>query len=73
MLLKISQNKLRVMMSDFKIGDKVKRKNSNEFLGYVSHVYKGQLLLLDDFEILIHLNGVRTTAMASELEIYKDE
>lgn len=60
-------------MSEFKIGDKVKRKNSNEFLGYVSNVFKGQLFLLNDFEILVHLNGVRTTCFASELEIYKDE
>jgi hypothetical protein len=60
-------------MSDFKIGDKVKYKNSHDFLGYVSNVYKGQLFLIEDFEILVHLNGVRTTALASELEIYSDE
>ena len=60
-------------MSDFKIGDKVKDKYTNKFLGYVSHVHKGKLFYLDTFEILIHLDGVHTTALASELEIYKDE
>lgn len=62
-----------LLMANFKIGDKVKFKNGNEFLGYVSNIYKGQLFLIDDFEISIHLNGIRTESLASELEIYTDE
>lgn len=60
-------------MTDFGVGDKVKFKNNDEFLGYVSNVFKGHLFLLDDFEISVHLNGKFYDAKASELEIYKDE
>jgi hypothetical protein len=60
-------------MNSFKIGDKVKLKGTNEFLGFVSNVFKGQLFLLNDFEISVHLNGTFHTAMASELEVYVDE
>ena len=57
-------------MNDFKIGTKVKIKGSNEFLGYVSHIFKGQLFLLDDPQIDVHFEGVHTILNASQLEVY---
>jgi hypothetical protein len=61
-------------MNNFKIGDKVKFKQNEEYLGFVSHINKGQLFLLDDPEIDIHLGlGVHQIRNASELEIYTNE
>jgi hypothetical protein len=58
----------------FKIGDKVQFKNKPLFLGYVSSVFKGQLFLLDDFEIRIHQGeGNHIVVLASYLEHYKDK
>ena len=59
-------------MSELKIGEKVKIKGADEFLGYVSHVFKGHLLLLDDFEVSVHLDGTRFNVNASELEVFTD-
>lgn len=59
-------------MNDFKIGDKVKFKGSDEFIGYVSNVFKGHLFLIDDFEIDVHFKGKPTILNASELEKYDE-
>ncbi|HHF7341038.1 TPA: hypothetical protein ACPSKZ_000695 [Legionella anisa] len=60
-------------MSEFKIGDKVKYKNTNVFLGYVSHYFLGHLFTLDDPEIRVHIgNNVHVVNKASELELYED-
>jgi|GEM_PF-6383933 len=57
----------------FKIGDKVQFKGKPVLLGYVSDVYKGQLFLLEDFEVSIHQgNGVHLKVFASEIEHYNE-
>lgn len=62
------------MKHEFKIGDKVQFKGSGGFLGYVSHVHKGHLFLLDDFEVNVHLgNGEHLTAAASDLELFGEK
>ena len=61
------------MKHEFKIGDKVQFKGSGGFLGYVSHVHKGHLFRLDDYEIHIHIgNGERIIAAQSDLELFGD-
>ena len=53
----------------FKIGDKVRDRHDNKFLGYVSHVDKGQLFENFDPVIRIHLEGNVIYATASELTL----
>jgi hypothetical protein len=56
-------------MNDFKIGDKVKYKNNPEFLGYVSHVHKGYLFELPDYEVHVHIgNKEHVIVNESQLE-----
>lgn len=62
-----------VFNMNFKIGDKVSYKGVNTFLGYVSHVDKGNLFLKDDPDVRIHFQGVITWTPASNLELFKDE
>lgn len=55
-------------MTKFKIGDKVRLKGSEKFLGYVSHVQKGYLFALKDPKIKVHIGyGEHKKFLASEL------
>lgn len=57
---------------NFKIGDKVSYKGVNKFLGYVSHIDKGQLFG-KDHDVRVHFQGEITWTPASNLELFKDE
>lgn len=60
-----------MMMHDFKIGDKVKLKDTNKFLGYVSNVNKGNLFRLDNAEISVHIGNQQVIVkQQNELEYY---
>ncbi len=61
-------------MNDLKIGDKVKIKGQEQFLGYVSHISKGNLFELADHIVDVHLGeGKHMIHYKSELEIYEHE
>ncbi len=57
----------------FKIGDKVRYKHDDNFLGYVSDVDKGQLFENFDPVIRIHLDGNIIYATASELAVIHEK
>ncbi len=53
-----------------KIGDRVKLKTDEKFIGYVSHIHKGHLFVLEDPEISVHIgHGERIVFNESQLEI----
>lgn len=58
--------------SAFKIGDRVKFKVSSQVdvLGYVSHIHKGYLFYLEDFDVHVHLgNKQHMIVKESEIEL----